>query len=245
MSNNGYIKLNRCKEFDELVENHPLSSLLLSVIARRAKRDCEFSALGLSQAQCFINHKCCGLTERQYRTAKDKLTELKFVKFITTTDKKTIATLLDSRIYDINLEGARRTTDGRNDGRNDGQKIILNNLYDTSTNDISLSKKEFATDETTDETTVKKNCIKKNKEQTDSHDKLKEFLSIIKSDCISIDPVFVVQLSEKYKNDAIAYALDQYVNDDKTKINSIKGYLISRCQLFNKTKEIMNENTIT
>jgi hypothetical protein len=139
----------------------------------------------------------------------------------------------------------RRTTDGRNDGRNDGQILILNTAEEVSTKDISPSKKEFATDETTDETTDNKNCLKKNKEQTDSHDKLKEFLSIIKSECIPIDLVFVVELSEKYQNDAIAYALEQYVNDDKTKIHSLKGYLDSKCRIFNKTKGIMNANTIT
>lgn len=104
MCANGFVKLNRCKETEELLAKEYDCFALLTLIAYRAKRTSEFSALGLKIGEALIgDYKACGLTERRYRTSKDKLEKWGFATF-KATNKGTIATLCNSLIYDINVE---------------------------------------------------------------------------------------------------------------------------------------------
>ena len=139
----GFIKAMRTEEADFL-DDHPIANHVLNVIARRARRTpCKLNKLEVGE--CFIGHKGLGITERQYRTAKKQLSEWSLVEFKRgrkATDKGTVAKLLDSRVYDINItEGdGRRTEEGRKgDGKETTNKECKNEIKEE---DIPSPKKE-------------------------------------------------------------------------------------------------------
>ncbi len=97
----GFIKLNRCASTLELLQA-PNEWALLSLIAYRGQWSKEtISIHGLMPGQSFIGDcKACGLSQKQYVTAKKHLQEWGLATF-KGTNKGTIATLSDTRIYDI------------------------------------------------------------------------------------------------------------------------------------------------
>jgi len=100
--NHGFIKLNRSPETLELLDD-PNAFVLLTVIALRARRTDEFNIHNLQSGEALIgDYKKYGLTRQQYRTAMKRLGQWRFAAFKPTTNG-TVATLLDQRIYDINL----------------------------------------------------------------------------------------------------------------------------------------------
>jgi hypothetical protein len=90
----------------KFLDTHPTENHVLNVIARRARRTkCKLT--GLEVGECFIGNKGLGLTEQQYRTAKKNLKKWGFVNFKKgrkATDTGTVATLLNTMVYDINQE---------------------------------------------------------------------------------------------------------------------------------------------
>jgi hypothetical protein len=103
-----FLKLIRNKETMELLTNAPNAFLLLTQIALRAKRTSDFNVHRLTIGQALVgDYKSIGLTERKYRTAKAQLQSWGFVTF-KGTNKGTIATLLNTRVFDINEEDERR-----------------------------------------------------------------------------------------------------------------------------------------
>lgn len=59
---------------------------------------------GLKAGQCFLgDYSSIGLTERQYRTAKKQLSDWNLATF-KGTNKGTVGTLLNTKVYDINEE---------------------------------------------------------------------------------------------------------------------------------------------
>jgi hypothetical protein len=120
-----FLKLNiESDAADDLAAKHPKAFILLYFIARHARRY-NGKADGLTIGQCHIgNHKAYGLTEREYRTAKDILCKRSLIKIIETcrTRKKsttgtttwgTLVELLNSKVWDINPN----SSDDRNDDR--------------------------------------------------------------------------------------------------------------------------------
>ena len=120
----------RSDETRELLAD-PLAFALLALIAYRAQRTTTFNRHGLEPGQAFIgDYKTCGLSEQQYRTAKAKLSEWKFATF-KATNKGTIATLINTRVFDINAEPINGqnnspSTDGQRTGN--GQSTTTNNV---------------------------------------------------------------------------------------------------------------------
>lgn len=100
-ANNGYVKLMR-RALD-LLEEDPQAFLLISLIALRARwKEKAFNRNGLKIGQALIgDHNTVGLTRQQYRLVMRRLTHGKIATF-QGTNKGTIATILDSTIYDIN-----------------------------------------------------------------------------------------------------------------------------------------------
>ena len=102
-----FIKLIRSDHSDVelLIKNAPNAFLLLTQIALRARRvsdECNYT--NLKQREAMVgDYTSCGLTERKYRTAKLILQRRGFATF-KATSKGTVATLCDSRVYDINAE---------------------------------------------------------------------------------------------------------------------------------------------
>ncbi len=100
--NSGFIKFNR--NYDRTIHSFPLAFNLLAVIAQRAKWRESFNNLKLEPGEALIgDYKNYGMTRQQYRTC---LIFLKSTNQITTrtTNKGTIAKLVSSAIFDINLE---------------------------------------------------------------------------------------------------------------------------------------------
>jgi hypothetical protein len=119
-----FIKFIPSDETRWLIQYQPNAFLLLSLIADRA-RVFDGLADGLRPGQCHIgDHKSCGLSERQYRTAKTVLVIRKHIRIIETcrnrkksttgaTTKGTLVELISSTVYDIN----KNCCDDRSDDR--------------------------------------------------------------------------------------------------------------------------------
>lgn len=119
-----FLKLMKNKATMELLTNAPNAFLLLTQIALRAKRTYDFNVHGLEIGQAFIgDYKNIGLTEQKYRAAKEQLEMWGFATF-KGTNKGTIATLINSRIYDINKEGQQRPKQRSNNDRTTTNKNI-------------------------------------------------------------------------------------------------------------------------
>ena len=99
----GFIKLNR--EAEELLEQDPNAFLLLTQIALRCKwKKTRFDDGKTQVGEALIgDYENCGLSEKAYRLAKQRLSDRKFAAF-KGTSKGTIAKLLDNSVYDLNLE---------------------------------------------------------------------------------------------------------------------------------------------
>lgn len=102
---NGFIKLNRSKELEEVLRYYPGSFLLLTLIAVRARRsDDRLNPHGLEIGEALIgDYAAVGMKRQAYRTALQKLVDLEIVS-ARGTNKGTVAKLLTSEIYDINAE---------------------------------------------------------------------------------------------------------------------------------------------
>jgi hypothetical protein len=102
-------------ETASFLDFNPNANHLLNVIARRSRRtECKLNSL--SVGECFIGFKSVGLTEQQYRTAKKQLQKIDLVSFRVArkltggvTSGVTVAKLLDSRVYDINIDEGNAT----------------------------------------------------------------------------------------------------------------------------------------
>jgi hypothetical protein len=92
-----YVKMMRSPDLDELMETAPLAFVLAAKIARRACFQPGISLNGLQPGEAFVgDFKKCGLSERQYRAAKEQLSKWGFATF-KPTNKGTIARLIDTR----------------------------------------------------------------------------------------------------------------------------------------------------
>jgi len=108
--NTGFIKLKRSSETLELL-HHPNAFILLTVIALRARRTDEFNIHDLKAGEALIGDcKKYGLTRGQYRRAMKHLGHWGLAAF-KATPRGTVATLCDTRVYDINeVAGSRPAT---------------------------------------------------------------------------------------------------------------------------------------
>jgi len=94
--------LNRCDETRSLIRR-PLTFALLSLIALRVRWNSEINHDGLEIGQAFIgDFSAFGATHQQYRTALDQLVKWGYIHK-QTTNKGTIVTLLNQKIYDCNI----------------------------------------------------------------------------------------------------------------------------------------------
>lgn len=106
----GFIKLKRSSETFELLKDTN-AFILLTVIALRARRGGDFDVRTLGPGEALVgDYGCYGMSERQYRSAKQRLKQWGFADF-KPTSRGTIAKLLDTRVYDINEASGRRAGD--------------------------------------------------------------------------------------------------------------------------------------
>ena len=106
----GFVKFHRSADTLELIKK-PKAFALLALIALRAKRTNCLSIHSLEPGEALIgDHKECGLTQREYRTAKSWLKTCQFATF-KATNKGTIAKLTGTSVFDINIEQPDKQTD--------------------------------------------------------------------------------------------------------------------------------------
>lgn len=100
----GFIKLSRNPEVGDLI-HYPIAFALLTQVALRARRSGQkFNLHNLSVGQALIgDRQSIGASEQNYRTAKEQLEKWGFATF-QPTNKGTIASLTDTRVFDINIE---------------------------------------------------------------------------------------------------------------------------------------------
>jgi hypothetical protein len=119
-----WFKAKRTPDALELIRANRNAFVLAYVIAYRARYREGFNADGLEQGEAMLgDFKSYGMSERQYRTAKEQLAKWHFATF-KTTNKGTLGKLMDTRLFDpLNISadgqndsqptGKRRTTDGQ------------------------------------------------------------------------------------------------------------------------------------
>lgn len=100
----GFIKYMRSEEAEFLL-SYPNANHLFMVMAFRARRT-DHPMNGLKAGQCFLgDYASIGLTERQYRTAKKQLSDWNLATF-KGTNKGTVGTIVNTKVYDINEEAS-------------------------------------------------------------------------------------------------------------------------------------------
>ena len=124
MSQPRFIKFIPSERYKYLIRYHPLAFILLTVIADRARR-IDGNIDGLNIGEAFIgDHQNMGLTRQNYRTSLKALVRLKFLEITencrtrkkSTTGTTTVGTkvkLIDSTIYDINIEDTNHRSNHR------------------------------------------------------------------------------------------------------------------------------------
>lgn len=136
-----FMKLIKSEALEDLIRI-PNAFILITIIALRAKRTHDFNIHGLTMGEAMIgDYKNYGLTEAAYRTAKDQLTKH---GLITTraTNKGTVATLLNSEIYDINISDNDKQNNGQTTGRQRAGNELDNGQVTTNKNK-ELKNKEL------------------------------------------------------------------------------------------------------
>lgn len=99
----GYVRLWRQQEFWDLVKDHRAFALA-AVIAMRARRTAGLNMNGLDVGEALLgDYREYGMSEGQYRAAKQRLESAGFATF-RTTNKGTIASLIFTGVFDPNLE---------------------------------------------------------------------------------------------------------------------------------------------
>ena len=137
----GWIQLRRTADTFELLKEKNVFHLLTS-IALRAKRTTDFNVEGLKPGEALIgDHRNYEMTRQEYRTAKKKLERWRFATF-RTTNKGTIAKLIDKRIYDINEESQQPPEQPSTNHQTTNQQPSRNHQSTTNKND--KNKKEYS-----------------------------------------------------------------------------------------------------
>jgi len=131
----GFIKLVRDSNIEELLK-YPYAYTLLTLIALRAKRASDIGFNNLEIGECYIGDcKTIGASQRQYRTAKQRLSTCGLATF-KGTNKGTIAKLTNIRVFDINL-----STDRQADRQASDNQGVSNNVIDNVT--LATTNKEI------------------------------------------------------------------------------------------------------
>ena len=137
------------KPFIMFLRNHPMeafwdlihertSYILLSVIAQRASVNGN-PIRGVKPGEAQIgDYVTYGMTEQEYRTAKDKLVEWEFIT-IRTTNKGTIAKILPNDVFDVNATGQQRTGNALATTIKKGNKGKNVKKYKEDSEEINLS----------------------------------------------------------------------------------------------------------
>jgi hypothetical protein len=116
----------------ELIKLNPCAFLLLYVIAYRARWADGFNAHGLRRGEALVgDHEACGMTEQNYRTAKQFLAKHGFATF-RPTNKGTVASLANTRVFECFIgEGNEQNNERVTDGQRTGNGQVTTNYKGT------------------------------------------------------------------------------------------------------------------
>jgi hypothetical protein len=117
-----FIKYNPDSDMAKYLQTKPIANHLANIIATRARRTyCPIT--GLKIGQCFLgDYKKIGISEQQYRTAKKELKRIGLATFTGTT-KGTVANLVSTDVYDINVKAPNGLANG---SATDEQRVTKN-----------------------------------------------------------------------------------------------------------------------
>lgn len=112
----------------ELIKANPNAFVLAYVIAHRARYREGFSADGLEHGEAMLgDFQNYGMSEQNYRTAKEQLTKWHFATF-KTTNKGTLGKLMDSRLFDpLNSTANGQTNSRPTDSQRTGNGRVTTN----------------------------------------------------------------------------------------------------------------------
>lgn len=135
------MKLMRSEATESLMRK-PAAFLLMSVIAYRAKRTDDFNIDGLKIGEAFIgDYRNFNITEAAYRNAKEQLVRHGLIS-TRATNKGTVATVLNSEIYDLNIFDSDRQNDTPTTGKQRASNE-QNNGHTTTNKNKELKNKEL------------------------------------------------------------------------------------------------------
>jgi hypothetical protein len=124
-----WFKSFRSEDAIELIRSNKNALVLAFVIAIRARwKTTGFHRFDLQPGEALLgDYQSYGMTEREYRTAKENLSEWKFATF-RTTNRGTIGKLTDTRLFSVlqnqnDGQNAKQTTDER---RTDDEQTTTN-----------------------------------------------------------------------------------------------------------------------
>lgn len=125
----GFILAPRGEDGQELILANRCAFVLLYVIAMRARRTPALNRYNLQVGEAMIgDYQNYGMSEQEYRTAKEVLKKFNLATFKPTT-KGTIATLINASVFDINASGANEQNNGQptNGQRTPNERVTTNN----------------------------------------------------------------------------------------------------------------------
>lgn len=114
MNENGFVKLNRTADVEELIIAAPNAFILATVIALRARYRPGVGVMGLTPGEALLgDHEKYGMTRQQYRTALNQLCDWGFASTRATT-LGNVAKLTDTRLFDVlNFSSNQQLTSGQ------------------------------------------------------------------------------------------------------------------------------------
>lgn len=138
-----WIKMMRTDSTVELLKNQKEFSLLAN-IALRAKRTDSLSTIGLNAGEVLIRGcRDVGMSDRQYRTCKTNLEKWGFTTS-RPTSKGTVIKIIDSSVFDINMDAGDEQRDTRpTSRRRAGDEHYI---YKNDKNDKNDKKKTYMSD---------------------------------------------------------------------------------------------------
>jgi len=124
----GWFKAMRTDEAIELIAKNPLAYTLAAMIALRARWRAGFNRHGLDVGEAMLgDFEKCGMSEKQYRTAKKHLEDGGFAAF-KRSNKGTIARLIDTRLFGVfeSQEGGQKGEREADKGQSGGEQGATN-----------------------------------------------------------------------------------------------------------------------
>lgn len=156
----GWFRAMRSPDALELISVAPLAYVLAAVIAHRGQYRPGFNRFNLGPGEALLgDYATIGMTEQQYRTAKEQLAKWNFATF-KATNKGTIGRLTDTRLFSIfrledNGQNHNRVTDSQrpkqrtgNDPDNDFQDQKIRRTKNIRAKEVSHFSKTESIDPT-------------------------------------------------------------------------------------------------